>query len=426
SNSKVCVTVGPLFIHQLQVIFLDLLTVYKVYSQKISEAVATQGALATRHDIVRKMRTVKKEVLKLLSVFIEKSGEPDSPPAQVAQGFLPPVLDPILLDYKTGVPQARDAEVLGLFTVVIDKLKGEVLEEVPRILDSTFMVTLEMITQNFEDHPEHRVKFFSLLGAVNKHCFSALFKLPADHQRYVVDSIVWSMKHTGRDISELGLAILLELLQNVQKAPDIQQGFYGSFLLPLISDVLAVLTDRLHKSGFRQHAELLALMFGLVARNEVTVRSAPDGAHAGMGGGGMGAGGMGAGGMGAGSMSAGMNAGMGMHMGGMPGGMQPGGMQPGMMQPGMMQPGMMQPGMMQPGMMAMSGYPGAPGSPPCQQPGPAPPAGHVAGVSGQSLPSGISGAHPPLPLRRGRWTAIPTRTLWTNGRTGIMMNRSNR
>jgi hypothetical protein len=120
--------------------------------------------------------------------------------------------------------------------------------------------------------------------------------------------------------------------------------------------------------------------------------------HAGAGGGGMGTAGMG---------------GMGVHMGGMqPGGMQPGMMQPGVMQPGVMQPGVMQPGMMQPGMLAMGGYPGAAGGlagfppyqVPHQQPGPAPPAGHVAGVSGQPLPSGISGAHPPLPLRRGKWT----------------------
>lgn len=126
--------------------------------------------------------------------------------------------------------------------------------------------------------------------------------------------------------------------------------------------------------------------------------------HAGAGGGGMGA-----------SMG-----GMGVHMGGMqpgmqtmqPPGMQPGGMQPGMMQPGVMQPGVMQPGVMQPGMLSMGGYPGSAGGlagfPPYQvshqQPNPAPPPGHVASVSGQPLPSGISGAHPPLPLRRGKWT----------------------
>jgi exportin-1 len=271
SNAKVCNTVGPLYRHQLQFIFLDMLTCYKTYSTRISETVAAQGAIATRMDVIRKMRTVKKEILKLLSVFIEKSGGEECPPQQIASGFLPPVLDPILNDYKSNVPQARDSEVLMLFTVVVEKLRMDVVNDVPRIMESLFEVTVQMITTNFEDYPEHRVNFFGFLRVVNLHCFPALFKLPPDHQRLVVDSVVWAMKHTGRDISETGLDILNELLTNVGVTPSLAQGFYQQFLIALISDVLAALTDRLHKSGFKMHATLLQLMFHLVAKNSVTV-----------------------------------------------------------------------------------------------------------------------------------------------------------
>jgi len=144
SNSRVCSTVGPLYRHQLEVIFLDMLSCYKLYSQRISDAVAQQGAIATRMDNIRKMRTAKKEILKLLSVFIEKCGGEECPPKQVAQGFLPPVLDPILNDYASNVPEARDSEVLGLFTVVVEKLREDVLEEIPRIMESVFEVTLQV------------------------------------------------------------------------------------------------------------------------------------------------------------------------------------------------------------------------------------------------------------------------------------------
>jgi exportin-1 len=34
-----------------------------------------------------------------------------------------------------------------------------------------------MITKNFEDYPEHRLKFFFLLRAIASHCFRALFSL---------------------------------------------------------------------------------------------------------------------------------------------------------------------------------------------------------------------------------------------------------
>lgn len=83
SNSKVCYTVGPLYIHQLNIIFLDMLNIYKIYSENISDAVKQQGAIATRHALTRSMRTVKKEVLKLLSVFIEMSAAPECGPQEV-------------------------------------------------------------------------------------------------------------------------------------------------------------------------------------------------------------------------------------------------------------------------------------------------------------------------------------------------------
>ena len=68
-----------------------------------------------------------------------------------------------------------------------------------------------------------------------------------------------------------GLEILHDLLTNVGRTPNVAQGFYQSFLLSLIQDVFAVMTDRLHKSGFKMHATLLRMMFHLVQMNQVTV-----------------------------------------------------------------------------------------------------------------------------------------------------------
>jgi exportin-1 len=68
-----------------------------------------------------------------------------------------------------------------------------------------------------------------------------------------------------------GLDILYELLQNVGRTPNVAQAFYQQYLLSLIQDVFAVMTDRLHKSGFRMHSTLLKNMFHLVQMNQVTV-----------------------------------------------------------------------------------------------------------------------------------------------------------
>eukprot|EP00529_Nitzschia_sp_RCC80_P003253 CAMPEP_0113445772 /NCGR_PEP_ID=MMETSP0014_2-20120614/3360_1 /TAXON_ID=2857 /ORGANISM="Nitzschia sp." /LENGTH=1090 /DNA_ID=CAMNT_0000336837 /DNA_START=1304 /DNA_END=4576 /DNA_ORIENTATION=+ /assembly_acc=CAM_ASM_000159 len=271
TNNRLCRSVGGLFTYQLQTFFMDMLNVYKVYSERISAAIAQQGAVATQMSLTRTMRSAKKEVLRLLNTFIEKSGPPEAEPAAVAQGFIPPVLDPILGDYKRNIAGARDPEVLTLFTTVVEKLKSNVVDEVPRIMEAIFECTLEMITKNFEDFPEHRIRFFEFLKAVNQHCFPALFNIPAEHQKLVVHSVVWAMKHTERNISDAGLDILHELLLNVGRTPNVAQPFYQQYLLSLIQDVFAVMTDRLHKSGFKMHATLLRQMFHLVQMNQVTV-----------------------------------------------------------------------------------------------------------------------------------------------------------
>jgi CRM1 C terminal len=44
----------------------------------------------------------------------------------------------------------REAEVLSLFAAIINKLKGNMETEVPRIFEAVFECTLQMITKNFE------------------------------------------------------------------------------------------------------------------------------------------------------------------------------------------------------------------------------------------------------------------------------------
>ena len=163
TNNRLCRSIGSLFTHQLQTFFLDMLNVYRVYSERISAAVAAQGAIATQMSLVRTMRSAKKEVLRLLITFIDKSGPPEADPVAVAQGFIPPVLDPILGDYMRNIAGARDPEVLTLFTTVVEKLKTNVVDDVPRIMEAVFQCTLDMITKNFEDFPEHRIRFFEFL-----------------------------------------------------------------------------------------------------------------------------------------------------------------------------------------------------------------------------------------------------------------------
>jgi hypothetical protein len=52
-----------------------------------------------------------------------------------------------------------------------------------------------MITKNFEDYPEHRLKFFSLLRAIGTHCFQALIQLssPVSSNPLCFEVLMWDI-----------------------------------------------------------------------------------------------------------------------------------------------------------------------------------------------------------------------------------------
>jgi hypothetical protein len=50
-------------------------------------------------------------------------------------------------------------------------------QHVSKIFEAVFECTLQMITRNFEDFPDHRLKFFGLLRAITNHCFSCLYSM---------------------------------------------------------------------------------------------------------------------------------------------------------------------------------------------------------------------------------------------------------
>jgi len=257
TNDRVCTALGHPYVVQLGNIFMDLLNIYKACSEMINTAVQTGNQYVLQSSGVRALRAVKKETLKLLETFIEKSEDNDL----VLTKFVPPLLDPVLVDYFQSAPDARDPEVLSLFTCLINKLQGQMSSEVPRVFEAVFKCSLDMISKNFEEYPEHRALLFNLLRAMNQHCFGALLTQQANFT-LIIESIKWAFKHQERNVAETGLATLLELMTNLQKCDaNMVNSFYQAYYLGLLQDCFSVLTDTLHKPGFKLQAMILAHLF---------------------------------------------------------------------------------------------------------------------------------------------------------------------
>ncbi|KAF9533498.1 CRM1 C terminal-domain-containing protein [Crepidotus variabilis] len=267
TNVAACTSIGSFYLPQLGRVFLDMLGLYKAVSGIVSDTVAKEGPVATKTPKVRQLRTVKKEVLKLMETYIKKAEDLEA----VNANFMPPLLDAILGDYNRNTPAARDAEVLNVMATLIARLGPLLTPQVPAILDAVFEPTLNMINQDFAEFPEHRVGFFKLLRAINLHCFPALLTIPPNQFKLFMDSIIWAIKHTMRDIADTGLNLCLEVVNNFASAADpaVTNAFFQQYFLSIIQDIFFVLTDADHKSGFKLQSALLARMFQIVETNVI-------------------------------------------------------------------------------------------------------------------------------------------------------------
>ncbi|XP_068667938.1 protein EXPORTIN 1A-like [Aristolochia californica] len=265
TNTSVTSSLGTFFLPQISLIFLDMLNVYRMYSELVSNSIAEGGPFASKSSYVKLLRSVKRETLKLIETFVDKAE--DQP--HIGKQFVPPMMDSVLGDYLRNVTDARESEVLSLFATIINKYKVVMMEDVPRIFEAVFECTLEMITKNFEDYPEHRLKFFSLLRAIATHCFRALIHLSSTQLKLVMDSITWAFRHTERNIAETGLNLLLEMLKNFEASEFCNQ-FHRTYFINIVREIFAVLTDTFHKPGFKLHVLVLQHLFRLVDSGKLT------------------------------------------------------------------------------------------------------------------------------------------------------------
>lgn len=272
TNVRACNALGHPYVVQLGRIYLDMLNVYKVMSENISHAITLNGEVVAKQPLIKNMRIVKKETLKLISGWVSRSNDN----AMVMESFIPPLLDAVLLDYqRTTVAVAREPEVLAAMTTIVDKLEGDITSEIPKIFDAVFECTLEMINKDFEEYPEHRTNFYLLLQAVTTHCFEAFLSIPPAQFKLVLDSIIWAFKHTMRNVADTGLNILYRLLQNVEQHPMAAQSFYQTYLCDILQHIFSVVTDTSHSAGITMHATILVYLFSLVEAGRITVPLGP-------------------------------------------------------------------------------------------------------------------------------------------------------
>ncbi|KAM3583599.1 Karyopherin transporter [Umbelopsis sp. WA50703] len=266
TNTSVCGAAGTIFGIQFGTVYVDLINLYESANQIVKSQIEEKGEVALQMPKVRAVRSIKKDILKLFEKYIRTAEDLES----LTEGILPGILNAALCDYLNSIDGARDAEVLYMAAIVIERCGPLMSSKVNCVLQCLFESTLSMITKCFCEYPEHRRGFYALLKAINRRCFKALLSLESSTFKLVIDSIIWGFKHTMRDIADISLEICYELIQNVSRCDTtISDAFFQSYYLCIMQDVFFVLTDTDHKSGFKGQTEVLARLFQLVSANAI-------------------------------------------------------------------------------------------------------------------------------------------------------------
>ncbi|KAJ3874543.1 Crm1-F1 [Lentinula edodes] len=265
TNVSACSSIGgEAYTPQIARIFTDMLGLYKTISGMISEVIAKEGVLMAKTPQIRQLRALKKDILKLMQTYINTVVQIEV----VNENFIPPLLDAVLGDYQRNIAAARDAEVLNLMSDVVKCLGSLITPQVPPILSAVLEPTLEMITQDLTEYPDHRLYFFRLLRMIILNCFPALLSIPPEGFKLVMNSIIWAMKHSARDLGDTGLHMCFEILEafssSSPEVAEVAHAFYSQYFLVIVQEIFYVMTDSEHKSGFSLQVSVLARMFKIV------------------------------------------------------------------------------------------------------------------------------------------------------------------
>lgn len=108
-----------------------------------------------------------------------------------------------------------------------------------------------MIRNDLVSYPEFRESLFKLVESIVQHCTAGFFQLEADKFQTIILIILFATKHEKPELMEIGLETMHIVNTVVVQNPQVASIFYKNFYMLIIKDILTVMTDYRHMSGFK-------------------------------------------------------------------------------------------------------------------------------------------------------------------------------
>jgi len=244
------------FLLQFSNMYQTLLSLYTGYAQLMAQYYTQNEAVprSAAPEVIKKMSTLKSEILQLFEVFVCGSMKQDH--EQIASSFVPSLLDAMLQDYQNSSNKYREYCCLNVCSALMEQLDHKMNDFIPKMFGTLFQITLDMIKESMDNYPDHRTAFFKFLHNVCKHNFAVFEQMNKTQMQLVINCIMWAHEHIDHSICEYGTKTLNEFLRHIRELTAKNQNgalmtmFYRNFVLVVLEKLLHVMTDTLHKASF--------------------------------------------------------------------------------------------------------------------------------------------------------------------------------
>jgi exportin-1 len=184
-------------------------------------------------------------------------------------------LGKLIIIYNNSHINNKDPNTLLIFAKVLEQLKNINYDYISTIWNSLCIYTLNMIKNDFQSFPEHRMNFFILLKSLISNAFDSIFKIQQNNfNKDIIDAILWAIKHETPIMYETGLEtmkILIEKIATVKMVNGINicDLFFGAYYFSIFIDVFVAMTDSFHKNGFKLQVEIIQLLIQIIEMNVI-------------------------------------------------------------------------------------------------------------------------------------------------------------
>ena len=249
-------------------IFDNLIKSFIYYSDCINQQFNNKKSIDVN---TRSYISYNKTVIKFLTSLVNNTDD-----VQIIQNEMLKSFGILIQTYNNNHINNKDPNLLLLFSSVLVKLKNNNPDVVTTIWNYLCVSTLQLIKDDFQSFPEHRMNFFILLKSLISNSFESLFRAQnLSFNKDVIDTITFAINHRNPQMSETGLETLLILLQKVITVgvidlQNIVDPFFSNYFSIIFNDVFNTMTDGFHQNGFKLQVKVIQLMIRIIDEKKIS------------------------------------------------------------------------------------------------------------------------------------------------------------